>query len=282
MVPPAPVTSLIALYAVAFGVARHARQRYQAAAAQLGDDAWPLRCVFETLSAIEARRLDQLADACLQAFGRQPVAADVPWPLPELVPDREVAEFRHSELATPFTAWAMAVEHRRRAFVFWSYVIAVATDAAVQAAAEGFAHDALRDGNLLRQERRLAWRALRDAGRPQSSAPAEPQSAALLESLLQQDVMLWSQLAPRDRESLQRVGGRVPDVAPGEAMLEPAPLDTVKRRALRRAEQLSELYLDDADRATDQVSLEFAQQQAAQSITRLASLRQAAASAALG
>jgi len=55
-----------------------------------------------------------------------------------------------------------------------------------------------------------------------------------------------------------------------------ADIDQVKRRALRRAEQLSNIYLDEADRAADQGSMELAQKLAAQSIIRLAGLRQLA------
>ena len=50
-------------------------------------------------------------------------------------------------------------------------------------------------------------------------------------------------------------------------------IEQVKRRALRRAEQLSNIYLDDADSAADQASMELAQKLAAQSIMRLAGLR---------
>ena len=46
-----------------------------------------------------------------------------------------------------------------------------------------------------------------------------------------------------------------------------------RRRALRRAEQLSNIYLEEADRAGDQGSMELAQKLAAQSIMRLAGLR---------
>ncbi|WP_420135620.1 hypothetical protein [Rhodopseudomonas sp.] len=277
-VPPAPIASVIALYAVALDVARHALHRYSAAASQLGDGAWPVRSVFEVLAAREARRIDRLEIECFQACGRVAAHPDVPWRVPHLVPDQEVTEVQHSELATPYTAWAMAVEHRRRAFVFWSYVIAVATDRTVQDAAEAFAHEALSDGNLLRHERRLAWRALRDTGRQEGSEHTEPESAALLESLLQKDVWLWSRLAPSDRSLLTAAIQTAPDVAPSDAMPDGAPLELIKGRALRRAEQLSSLYLDDADRATDQDSLELAQKLAARSIVRLAGLRQAAAS----
>ncbi|MFC0242396.1 hypothetical protein [Rhodopseudomonas telluris] len=275
-VPSAPVTSVIALFALALSLSRHAQLRYGDSAARLGEDAWPVRCVFETLAAREQHRVEQLEAACLQACGRLPAPADVPWCVPDLVPDQEVIEVQHSELATAYTAWAMAVQHRRRAFVFWSYVIAVATDRAVQAAAEAFAHEALSDGNRLRHERRLAWRAQHDITRKESAERSEPESAALLESLLQRDVTLWSQLAPDDRAVLESAGVRVAAPVAGEAQPETAPLDDVKRRALRRAELLSTLYLDDADRALDQPSLDFAQKLAAESIARLASLRQAA------
>jgi hypothetical protein len=65
-------------------------------------------------------------------------------------------------------------------------------------------------------------------------------------------------LTPSDRDGTE----------PGYAEIEQA-----KRRALRRAEQLSNIYLDEADRAADQSSMELAQKLAAQSIMRLAVLR---------
>ena len=66
---------------------------------------------------------------------------------------------------------------------------------------------------------------------------------------------------------------------PEKAGFEPAcgDIDQIKRRALRRAEQLSNIYLDEADNADDQSSMELAQRLAAQSIMRLAVLRNIAA-----
>jgi ATP-dependent protease HslVU (ClpYQ) ATPase subunit len=55
-----------------------------------------------------------------------------------------------------------------------------------------------------------------------------------------------------------------------------ADIEQVKRRALRRAEQLSNIYLDEADRAADQSGMELAQKLAAHAIMRLAGLRQLA------
>ena len=50
-------------------------------------------------------------------------------------------------------------------------------------------------------------------------------------------------------------------------------IEQIKQRALRRAEQLSNIYQDEADSADDQSSMELAQKLAAQSIMRLAGLR---------
>jgi hypothetical protein len=106
----------------------------------------------------------------------------------------------------------------------------------------------------------------------------------LLESLLRRDVIAWSQaLPPSEGRHLLRVG--VPGfssegTAVSENLETPAigEIEQIRQRALRRAEQLSNMYLDEADRAKDQNSLEFAQELAARSIARLAGLRASAAS----
>jgi hypothetical protein len=61
----------------------------------------------------------------------------------------------------------------------------------------------------------------------------------------------------------------------------PGEIEQIKQRALRRAEQLSNIYLDEADSANDQSSMELAQKLAAQSIMRLAGLRNIASASAL-
>ena len=69
---------------------------------------------------------------------------------------------------------------------------------------------------------------------------------------------------------------------PGEGGADTASeeIEQIKRRALRRAEQLSNIYLDEAESATDQSSMELAQKLAAQSIMRLAALRNIASASA--
>jgi len=286
--PPVPVRSLNELYAIAFDQAQKAARQYGALAKQMDARLLPVRPVFEVLATRERNRCDTLSAAC----GKLPDTSDLRWAPIDLVPAAEIAEIRNSSLSTPYAAWALAARHRQRAFVFWTYVIALAEDPLVRRTAEQLAHEALSDGNLLRRERRLAWRIEREFNGKDAAtndeATDEPISAALLESLLLRDMMAWSQrLDPVQREQL--------------LTLDPAPLpppfltpvdgndsgtkfediEQIKRRSLRRAEQLSNIYLDDADRAVDQSSMELAQKLAAQSIVRLAGLRHLASKSGL-
>jgi hypothetical protein len=275
--PRAPVQNLFELYAIALDLAERAMRHYGALAARGDEGFWPVRCVFEVLAVRERDRIGDLEAACSAACGRLPVVSDLRWMPIDLVPAQEMAEIGDSGLSTPYMAWALAVRHRQRAFVFWTYVLALAVDPAVRRTAEAFAREALYDGNLLRRERRLAWRSERGA----TSAESEEQvSAALLESLLRRDIVAWSRgLAPAERTRLLDLGLVVESPEDSVTLEDPdagADLDAIKRRALRRAEQLSNLYLDDADRAADQDAMELAQKLAARSIIRLANLRGAA------
>jgi len=290
-VPPVPVRSLSELYAIAFDQAQKAARQYSALATQMDERLLPVRPVFEVLAGRERNRCDSLSAACLAACGKRPDASDLRWAPIDLVPAAEVADIGDSSLATPYAAWALAARQRQRGFVFWTYVIALAEDPLVRETAEELAREALSDGNQLRRERRLAWRAERKIGNEDAAKTedgiGESGSAALLESLLFRDMMAWSQrLDPVQRKQL--------------LTLDPAPLpppfltpvdgndtgtkfediEQIKRRSLRRAEQLSNIYLDDADSAPDQSSMELAQKLAAQSIMRLAALRNIASASA--
>ena len=278
-VPPVPVASLGELYAIAFDQAQKATQQYGALAAQTDEHLLPLRPVFEVLAARERERCDSLSAACLAACGKRPDTSDLRWAPIDLVVAAEIADVRNSSLSTPYTAWALATRHRQRAFVFWTYVIALA-EHLVRLTAENLAREALSDGNLWRRERRLAWRAERKMAAGETAASEESASAALLESLLLKDIIAWSQrLTPTQRDLVLTMdSSRLPPhflMPPDDGGVDPASgdIEQIVRRALRRAEQLSNIYLDDADGALDQGSMEFAQKLAAQSITRLAALR---------
>jgi hypothetical protein len=279
-VPPIPVRSLDELYAIAFDQAQKAAQQYGALAKPTDERLLLVRPVFEVLARRELNRCDGLSAAC----GKRPDASDLRWTPIDIVPASEIADIRNSSLSTPYTAWALAARHRQRAFVFWTYVVALAQDPLVRRTAEDMAREALSDGNLLRRERRLAWRAGHTINEGDAAKTDEeidkPGSAALLESLLRRDMMAWSQrLDPVQREhllTLDPVPLPPPFLMPAEGNdtdMKIDEIDKVKRRALRRAEQLSNIYLDDADRAADQSSMELAQKLAARSILRLAGLR---------
>jgi hypothetical protein len=286
-VPPVPVASLRELYAIALDQAQKGAQRYGALAARCDERRLPLRSVFEVLAARERRRCDSLSAACLAVSGKHPDTSELRWAPIDLVVASEIADIGNSSLATPYTAWTLAARHRQRAFVFWTYVIALAEDPQVRLTSEDLAREALSEGNLWRRERRLAWRAERKLAAEEIAASDDAPSAALLESLLLRDIVAWSQaLTPAQRDRLLAMDpSRLPPnfLAPtDQGGIEPASgaIEQIKRRALRRAEQLSIIYLDDADSAEDQSSMELAQKLAAGSIIRLAGLRNIAAASA--
>jgi len=276
--PPAPVRNIGELYAIAFTQTERAAERYGKLAAA-GDEAFePVRCVFEVLSQQQRERAEAIEQASIAAIGRAPAQADLRWMPTDLVPADELSDLKNSLLSTAYGAWALAVRHRERAFVFWTYVAARAEAGAVRATAESMAREALHDGNLLRRERRLAWRTERkETLGGDAPAAAELSSAALLESLLLKDIYRWSQDAPAPQQrhllSLIGDGARSSNPEVDNTLPHTEALDQIKRRALRHAEQLSAIYLDEADKAVDQSRLELAQQLAARSIARLADLR---------
>lgn len=285
--PPAAVASLSELYAIAFDQAQKATQRYGALATQPDERLRPVRAVFAALSARERERCDSLSAACLAACGKRPDGSDLRWAPIDLVVAAEIADIENSSLSTPYTAWALAARQRQRAFVFWTYVIALTENPQVRLTAENLAREALSDGNRWRRERRLAWRTGKTAAE-EISASDESASAALLESLLLRDIIAWAQgLTPAQRDQLLAMDPlRLPPhfLTPSDQSgIEPVAGDheAIKRRALRRAEQLSNIYLEEAASADDQSSMELAQKLAAESIMRLASLRNIAAASAL-
>jgi len=282
-IAPEPVAGLPEFYAIAFHQAQLAAQRYSAMAISANQGAKAVRAISDILVSRENARADAISRACIEACGQPPDPKNLPAKPIDLVPVQEIADITESRLSTPYMVWALAVRHRERAFVFWTYIAALTKHLGVRTAAEGLAREALVDANLLRQERRLAWQhehgltTENDSGDRNASAP-------LLESLLRRDIIAWSQMLPSaEGRQLLKVGamGFAPHSADPSEPVETPTLDEIeqiKQRALRRAEQLSNVYLDEADRAKDQGSLEFAQELATYSIARLAGLRTAASS----
>lgn len=287
--PPAQVRSVAELYAIAFEQAETAARRY-GELATVGDESFePVRSVFEILEQRELHRARAISVTCVAALDKHPDAADLKWAPTDLVPAEELSDLADSSLSTPYDAWALAVRHRERGFVFWTYVAALAEDDSVHAAAENMAREALKDGNELRRERRLAWRQARrlSAGDRSHDETSEIPLAALLESLLLKDIVEWSQDLPavERRHLLAVTGGDLTERLPAPVPMRDRTsgsdsIEEVRRRAIRRAEQLSSIYLDEADHADDQTRLELAQKLAAHAITRLADLKTMAAASA--
>jgi len=282
-VPSAPVKDVAELYALAFDHAQAAARRY-GELARVGDESLkPVRAVFEILEQHALHRARDISVACVGALNKQPDPAQLTWTSADRVTTDELAEFAGSSLATPYGAWVLAVRHRARDFVFWTYVAAHAGDASARAAAEELARNALHDAHELRRARRLAWRSElgnRADGQAHDGSSGDT-LAARLEDLLLNDIVAWSRnLAVVERRHLLALTGNEPEslaAVPADAIMAAGAVVEIKRRAVRRAEQLSSIYLDAADRADDQARLELAQKLAAHAIARLAELRTMAA-----
>jgi len=281
--PPAAVTELAEIYAIALIQAETAASRYDGLATALTNandcSKEAVSGVFSRLSERERERIEDIRLRCLQSTHKPPTPDDLNWQPTDLVPSDELSDLADSALATPFQAWAVAVRHRQRGFVFWTYVAAQTTRPTIQSACEAMAREALADADVLRRERRAAWRTERHAEEFGDRPFGEMSSAALLESLLFKEVVRWARaLAPVERDQLSAAAGySATELAAADPDLPAAPatdtLDDVRQRTIRYAEQVTMIYLDEADHATDHLQLELAQALTSSSIARLASLR---------
>ena len=87
----------------------------------------------------------------------------VVWEDPQLPTDYD-DEAIDPEYSSPYRALAFAVHNEERAFRFYIYVAATASDEAVREHAETLAREELGHAALLRAMRRRAWRAERETG----------------------------------------------------------------------------------------------------------------------
>lgn len=141
---------------------------------------------FETAAAfrtmLEEERAHVEAVARWAAELGQPIPApeDFEWSLP---PDLSASwnDIAGSALLTPFRAFAIAVENEQRAFSFYAYLAAHASDARVAAEAEKLAAEELQHAALLRRWRRAAWHRERPA---RIEPPSQIASVAELEDFV--------------------------------------------------------------------------------------------------
>ncbi|MBI5131567.1 MAG: hypothetical protein HZA66_19180 [Rhodopseudomonas palustris] len=273
--PKAAVGTMAELYAIAFEQAVTAARRYgKFAVIESTDTLEPVRFIFEALERDALQCAHEISLSCVAELSKLPDVTQLNWAPTDLIPAEELLELACSSLMTPYLVWALAVRHRERGFVFWTYIAAHAERSAVRAAAEDMAREALNGANELRRERRLAWRSERHVhGEQLADGNSDIPLAALLESLLQKDIIEWARALPLvvRRHLLAATGNDVDAPTPGSAQAS-GTIDA-RRRAIRRAEQLSSIYLDEADHAGDQDQLELTQKLAARAITRLAYMR---------
>ena len=250
-------------------------------AEQIDEDLGRYAGVFEVLAQRERDRADSLSAACLAAAASVPIASDLRWTPIDLVPSAEIADVGDSSFRRPTRPGR------------WPPVTANAPSCS------GLMSSRLRK-ILLSGRRPNSWRVKRwptaitcavSAGWPgapsgrsrpmrQPGAADEPHRQHCWRAFCCRDIIAWSHaLTPAQRDQMLAMDpSRLPPLflsPPDEQGLEPASgeIEQIKRRALRRAEQLSNIYLDDADSAADESSMELAQKLAAQSIMRLAGLR---------
>lgn len=159
---PSAVGSVEELLALACRLEKEAAQRYGELAARMqlrGEGR--LSALFAFLASIEEKHAAAVAQRAEQMIGATP--------LPDVstrqVPESFDAEAGESSLLTPYHALAIAVRNETRAFAFYSYLAATAPDDSVRKVAEGLAKEELTHADLLRRERRKAYREQNGGGR---------------------------------------------------------------------------------------------------------------------
>ena len=130
----------------------------------------------EHATAATFREMGEMEQRHREAVDRWARSLDEPVPAAEsfvwLVPPEIGAswdEVRHSSLLTPYRALAIAVTNEERAFVFYAYIVANATDPRVTREAETMAREELAHAAELRVRRRQAYR----REHPAAPAPLE-------------------------------------------------------------------------------------------------------------
>ncbi|MGF1627965.1 MAG: ferritin family protein [Kiloniellaceae bacterium] len=112
--------------------------------------------VFLKMAEIEKHHVNAVARRAASLQQAVPPSPEFIWRLPPELGD-SWDEVQHSSLLTPYRALAIAVTNEERAFAFYSYVAAQATDRQVAELAESLALDELTHASELRVRRRMAY-----------------------------------------------------------------------------------------------------------------------------
>jgi rubrerythrin len=152
---PSAVGSLEELLSLACTLEKEAARRYLELAARMQLRGEVRLCaLFNFLASIEEKHAAGVALRAEQIMGTTSLP-DVP---AHEVPENFDAEAGESSLLTPYHALAIAVRNETRAFNFYSYLAASAPDDSARKIAEGLAKEELAHADLLRRERRKAYR----------------------------------------------------------------------------------------------------------------------------
>lgn len=228
------------LFALAAAMEREAARRYRQLAARmeaLGEAA--LVDLFRRLEHMEAEH-----EAGLDAWARRAgVAESASMPRPafrwdgaEGIGEKALAEVGGAEVLTPWTALSLAVHNEERAFAFYATVAARTADARVRAHAETMATEELEHVALLRLERRRAWRHQADA----AGGAAEVRLETAAEVAAWQAALSPPQVSRAERRRLNagyEALLRLIETTPDEALLlqaQEAAAETLRRLALLR------------------------------------------------
>ncbi|HVW67756.1 MAG TPA: ferritin family protein [Steroidobacteraceae bacterium] len=172
---PAPVESPEALLSLARALEKEAVRRYLELASSMRlRNETRLAALFDFLASIEEKHAAHIVERAAQG-SYEMSTSDL---AQQEVPENFDAEAGESSLLTPYRALAIAVRNETRAFTFYSYLAATAPNESVQRLAEEMAKEELAHADLLRRERRKAYRAER-FGAP-GPLPQLPQNVTVL------------------------------------------------------------------------------------------------------
>lgn len=268
--PSTLVQSMDELMAIAFAMEKESAERYAALAEHMrAVGRRDLAAIFDRLVEEEASHMDMVVAWSQQVIHQAPAVTRQG---PEDVFDDEGAALVSPELQDAYRSFAMAVRNEERAFAFWSYVAANASDPEVKEAAERMAHEELEHAKTLRRERRRAFFQERHL-RP---TPQEPYDLAALEmevyKNLEKQAML-SEKRDKYRELAQAARILSFDLA-SNPLQSPAPVGPPPPRSLEAlCEWLADYYIEAGETLLTQPARERSQILADMAIKRLAFVR---------
>jgi rubrerythrin len=282
--PSIRIDSLSDLIGVGLAMEEEAARRYRELAGLMeARGASGTAATFRMLALEEETHSAGIAEWGEGLIGRLPQPEPFVWQLPPEIA-RSWAEVASSGLLTPYRALAIAVHNEERAFAFYSYVAAHATDPEVRKAAEGLAAEELGHATLLRRHRRAAWRDQGGAAprvRVASLADLEEQAGHLLALAAAHHRALADQIDASEPElaglladlAHEEEAGAKPPTAPiAAAWPGPRDLPEARQLAARPLEQLAELYEQALADATTEDVLDAAQAGLAATVGRLSRL----------